>query len=46
MGKKQVTSGSIIHTDLHKANKLVNEQLEHVWCIDEPWAKMDSQDSP
>jgi hypothetical protein len=45
-GLRRVTSGSIIHTDLHKLNKLVSEWLEHFWCMDEPRAYMDSQDSP
>ncbi len=27
-------------------NKLVNAQLEHFWCQDEPQANSDSQDSP
>ncbi len=42
-----MTSRSIIHTDLHKPNnKLVNAQLQHFWCTNEPWANMDSQNSP
>jgi hypothetical protein len=45
-GLGQVTSGSIIHTDMYKPNnKLVNAWLEHFWCTDERWAYMDSQDS-
>jgi hypothetical protein len=40
-------SGSIIHADLHKPNnKLVSVKLEHFWCMNEPRANMDSQDSP
>jgi hypothetical protein len=31
-GVGQVTSRLIIHTDLHKPNKLVSVWLEHVWC--------------
>jgi len=47
MGLERVTSGSIIHMDLHKLNnKLVNAKLEHLWCMDEPRANRDSQDSP
>ncbi len=46
-GLGRVTSESIIHTDLHKPNnKMVNAQLEHFWCIDEPRANTNSQDSP
>jgi len=46
-GLRQVTSGSIIHTNLHNPNnKLVNAWLKHFWCTNEPWAYMDSQDSP
>jgi hypothetical protein len=42
-GLGQVTSGSIIHTNLHKPNnKLVSAWLEHFWCANEPWAYMDS----
>ncbi len=40
---EQVTSGSIIHMELHKLNnKLVNAWLEHFWCTDELQAYMDS----
>jgi len=47
MGLGQATSRSIIHKDLHKPNnKLVNAELEHFWCTDEPWANTNSQDSP
>ncbi len=36
-GLSQMTSKSIIHTNLHKPNnKLVNVWLEHFWCKDEP----------
>jgi hypothetical protein len=46
-GLERLTSKSITHMDLHKPNnKLVNAHLEHLWCIDEPWANMDLQDSP
>jgi len=46
-GLGRVTNKSIIHTDLHQPNnKLVNAYSEHFWCIDEPWANMNSQDSP
>jgi hypothetical protein len=42
-GLKRVTSGSIIHMDLHKLNnKLVSVWFEHFWCIDEPQTYMDS----
>jgi hypothetical protein len=42
----QVTSGSIIHTNLHKPNnKLVNVWLEHFWCMDKPRSYTNSQDS-
>jgi hypothetical protein len=45
-GLGRLTSKSIIHMDLHNPNnKLVSAQLEHLWCINEPHAKMDSQDS-
>jgi hypothetical protein len=45
-GLGRLTSKSIIHTDLHKPNnKLVNAQLEHLWCIDGPRANTNSQDS-
>jgi hypothetical protein len=47
MGLGWGTSGSIIHMDLHKPNnKLVSAELEQFWCTNEPWANMDSQDSP
>jgi hypothetical protein len=46
MGLGWATSGSIIHMDLHKPNKLISAKLEVFWCTDEPWANMDSQDSP
>jgi len=46
-GLGRLTSKSIIHMDLHKPiNKLVNVQLEHFRCMDEPHANTDSQDSP
>jgi hypothetical protein len=45
-GLGRLTSKSIIHRDLHKSNKLVNAQLDHLWCTDEPRANTDSQDSP
>jgi len=33
--------------NLHKPNnKLVSTELKHFWCINEPWANTDSQDSP
>jgi len=42
-----VISGSIIHTNLYiPNNKLVSAWLKHFWCMDEPWAYKDSQDSP
>jgi hypothetical protein len=42
-----VTNDIIIHMDLHKPNnKLVNAWLKHFWCMDEPWAYMDLQNSP
>jgi hypothetical protein len=41
-----MTSGSIIHTNLHKLNnKLINAWFEHFWCMDESRANTDSQDS-
>jgi hypothetical protein len=47
MGLGQETSGSIIQANLHKPNnKLVNAQLEHFWCTDEPQTNTYSQDSP
>jgi hypothetical protein len=46
MGLGWATSGSIIHTNLHKPNnKLVSAKSEHFWCINEPWANTNSQDS-
>ncbi len=46
-GLGRMTSKSITHTNLHKLNnKLVSAQLKHFWCTDEPWANIDSQDSP
>jgi hypothetical protein len=46
-GLGRLTNKSITHMDLHKPNnKLVKVQLEHLWCTDEPWANMDSHDSP
>jgi len=36
-GRQQVTTNSIIYTDLHNpSNKLVNAWLEQFWCTDEP----------
>ncbi len=36
-GLGRLISKSITHTDLHKPNnKLVNAELEHFWCMDEP----------
>ncbi len=43
----RMTSGSIIHIDLHKPNnKLVSAQLEHFWCMDKPQTNTNSQNSP
>jgi hypothetical protein len=45
-GLGQMTSGSIIHTNLLKPNnKLVSAWLRHFSCTDEPRAYKDSQDS-
>jgi hypothetical protein len=41
-GLRKLTSNLIISTDLHKLNKLVNVQLEHLWCTDESRANMNS----
>jgi hypothetical protein len=42
-GLGQVTSKSIIHTNLHKPNnKLVSAWLEHFWCTDKPRAYTNS----
>jgi len=42
-----VTSGSIIHIDLHKPNnKLVNVSLEHFWYMDELRTYTNAQNSP
>ncbi len=41
------TSGSIIHTNLHKLNnKLVSAWLKHHWRTYEPWTYTHSQNSP
>jgi hypothetical protein len=46
-GLLKLTSKSITHTNLHKPNhKLVSAWLEPFWCMDEPWATKNSQDSP
>jgi hypothetical protein len=52
-GLRRLTNKSITHMDLHKPNKLVSAQLEHLWCMDEPRANTDEpqvntdeQDSP
>ncbi len=46
-GLGRVTSGSIIHMDLHKPNNnLFGAQLKYFWCTDEPRVYTDSQDSP
>jgi hypothetical protein len=46
MGLRRIISESIIHINLHKPNnKLVNVELEHFWCMDEPGANTNSQDS-
>jgi len=38
-GLGRVTSGLIIHMNLHKLNnKLVNAWLEQFWCMDNPRA--------
>jgi hypothetical protein len=39
---ERVTSRSIIHTNLHKPNKLVSAWLEQFWCMDKPQAYTDS----
>ncbi len=45
-GLIRLTSKSITHTNLHKPNnKFVNVELEHFWCINEPRANTDPQDS-
>jgi hypothetical protein len=45
-GLGKLTSNSITHMDLHKPNhKLVSAQLEPFWCIDEPRANTNSQNS-
>jgi hypothetical protein len=41
-GLGRLTSKLITHTNLHKLNKFVNAQLEHLWCTDEPRANTDS----
>ncbi len=47
MGLGRMTSGSIIHTDLHKPNnKLISVKLEHFLCTNKSWAYTDSQNSP
>jgi len=47
MGLGRLTSKSLTHTDLHKPNnRVVNVELEHFWCMDEPRANTDSQESP
>jgi hypothetical protein len=47
MGFGKLTRKSLIHIDLHKPNnRLVNEELEHFLCTNEPWANTNSQDSP
>jgi hypothetical protein len=44
---KWMKSGSIIHMNLHKPkNKLDSAWLEHFWCIKEPHAYTNSQNSP
>jgi hypothetical protein len=46
-GLGRLISKSVTHTDLHKPNnKMVIAQLEHLWCMDEPHANTDSQNSP
>ncbi len=46
-GLGRLTTKSIIHKDLHKPNnKLVNAQLQHFWCTNEPRTNTNSQDSP
>jgi hypothetical protein len=46
-GLGRVTSGSIIHMDLHKFNnKLISAWLEHFWCMNKLCTYIDSQDSP
>jgi hypothetical protein len=46
-GLERITSESIFHIDGHKSNnKLINASLKHFWCMDKPWAYMDSQGLP
>jgi hypothetical protein len=43
MRLRRMKSKSLIHIDLHKPNnKLVNAELEHLWCMDEPRVNIDS----
>jgi hypothetical protein len=45
-GLGRVASKSIIHTNLHNLNNtFVSAWLEHFWCMNEPRAYTDSQDS-
>jgi len=40
---RRMTIKLIIHMDLQKSNhKLVSVWLEHFWCLNEPWAYIDS----
>ncbi len=42
---RRLKNKSITHMDLHKPNdKLVNAQLEHLWCTNKPRSNTDLQD--
>jgi len=45
-GLRRLIRNLITHIDLHKLNKLVSAQLEHLWCTDESRAYTYSHDSP
>jgi len=46
MGLGILTSNSIIHMNLHKPNNKLVSVFGALWCMDEPRANTDSQDSP
>ncbi len=44
--RRMISNHSFTWTCTKPNNKLVNAQLEHFWCQDEPQVNSDSQDSP
>jgi hypothetical protein len=45
MGVGRMINNSITHTNLHKPNNKLGI-VGALWCMDESWANIDSQNSP